>query len=167
LWIGKEKAPGIAPRGLLDDWQKLVFHHSDRYSGFLASNSSRGDKSVRLRHQFSAASLLFVAFIAGCATPAELREKGPAYVLTSKLSAKQVAACIASKWESASPLFGTQPVNMKIQKDGYSVALGNEGTMFLVDIKELPNGGSSTAFFKYRDPPLKIFEPHVANCQKE
>ena len=122
---------------------------------------------MRLSHRVSVTSLFFVAFIAGCATPAELREKGPAYVLTSKLTAKQVAACIATKWESASPFFGTQPVNMKIQKDGYSVALGNEGTMFLVDVKELSSGGSSTAFFKYRDPPLKIFEPHVTSCQTE
>ncbi|MEC5215057.1 hypothetical protein RCH06_003634 [Polaromonas sp. CG_9.5] len=120
-----------------------------------------------LSHWISITSLFFVTAIAGCATPSELREKGPAYVLTSNISAKQVAACIASKWESASPLFGTQPVNMKIQKDGYSVALGNEGTMFLVDVKELPGGGSSTAFFKYRDPPVKIFEPHVKSCQSE
>jgi hypothetical protein len=128
-----------------------------------------GNQSVLQSHRVSVTSLFFVAFIGGCATPAELREKGPVYVLTSKLTAKQVAACIASKWESASPLFGTQPVNMKIQKDGYSVALGNEGTMFLVDVKELlgPGGGSSTAFFKYRDPPVKIFEPHVTSCQTE
>lgn len=114
------------------------------------------------------AALLSVSVIlSGCATPSELREKGPALVLKSRHDAKRVSACIADKWENAVPFFGTQPVHLKLLKDGYSVAAGNEGTSYLVDVRDSPDGGSTTNFYKYRETMIKPFDPPVTICQSE
>lgn len=62
--------------------------------------------------------------ILGCATPRELRQRTPEFVISSKLDARRVAACISEKWENALPLLGTQPVNLKLTKNGYAVTHG-------------------------------------------
>jgi len=88
-------------------------------------------------------------------------------VLKSPLDAKRISACIADKWENAAPIFGTQPVHMKLLKDGYSVSAGNEGTSYLVDVKDSPGGGSVTTFYKHRETLIKLFDPPVTICQSE
>lgn len=112
--------------------------------------------------------LTTITFIlGGCATPAELRQNTPNLELKSTNNSKHVAACIADKWENSLPLLGTQPINMKIKKDGYSVAHGNEETIHLSDIKDSPNGGSVTFYYKHRNSLVDVWTPAVISCQND
>lgn len=104
--------------------------------------------------------------LGGCATPNELRQNGPTLELKSLHDAKHVAVCIADKWENSLPLLGTQPINMRIKNNGYSVAHGNEETVHLVDINESPTGGSFTLYYKHRSSLIDNWTPAVISCQK-
>ena len=120
-----------------------------------------------MRYSFLFIATISSASILGCATPKELRERGPAFVISSKLDARHVAACISEKWENALPLMGTQPVNLKLTRNGYAVAHGLEETIHLADISATSDGGSVTTYYKNRSGLINIFDPAVTICQSE
>ena len=119
------------------------------------------------RYGFLPITLIIAASMSGCATPTELRQRTPEFVISSKLDARRVAACISEKWENALPLLGTQPVNLKLTKNGYAVAHGIEETIHLADISDTTGGGSVTTYYKNRSGLIEFFNPAVKACQSE
>ena len=94
-------------------------------------------------------TLLSIACVCGCvATPEELRSKPATAELTSGLSAKHVALCIAKHWEDPVPGWRPLPVTMRPSRNGYFVFVkGHSGATFLVDVNRVPKG-SETKFFR-------------------
>jgi hypothetical protein len=103
--------------------------------------------------------LLFSLFVAialsSCATPADRRKNPPDIVTSSKKSAKEVAICIAEKWENTKPFMGfsSPPVNTTLKLNGYSITatntnnVGSTNTFALADVTE-NQLGSTTKYFK-------------------
>ena len=97
--------------------------------------------------------LCTVLSLSACIPPtASLRAKPPALDLTSSLSAKQVALCIADHWENA-PYHGreTLPLTMRPTADGYVVTMTGYGARFLAEVKHIPNGSRTQYFFGLSD----------------
>ena len=89
------------------------------------------------------AFLLSVALV-GCATPNDLRQKAPDLQLNSAKSAKDVAMCIADKWENADYAI---PVSMRETSTGYTLLTYHQGnTPYMCDIKNV-GSGSQTSFY--------------------
>ncbi|QWD91628.1 hypothetical protein [Polynucleobacter sp. MWH-Braz-FAM2G] len=94
----------------------------------------------------AAISILFA--LVGCATPAELRSQKPLLDLKSTKPAKDVAICIADKWEGLGGFGGALTVNMRVTTSGYVVSLPLNGqTGMLVDIDN-DGTGSTTKYYK-------------------
>ena len=94
--------------------------------------------------------ILLSTVLALCACippPADLRAGKPAAELTSALSAKHVALCIANQWENTPYRGRLLPLTMRPSNDGYVVTATGYGARFLADVKVVP-GGSRTQFFQ-------------------
>lgn len=97
-----------------------------------------------------AIALSTVAGLCACAaTPAELRSGSPALELTSSLSPKDVALCIADHWEGVAGPWSALPVTMRPIQDGYMVSVSSLGMESLVDVKSVSTG-SKTGYFEHR-----------------
>jgi hypothetical protein len=110
---------------------------------------------------------LVCSAFAGCATPAEMRTRPPEFELKSNFPAKTVSICIADGWESAGPLGGSVPVNMRPIEGGYTVSWRNGvwgHTGMLVDVKDTLNG-SLTRYFKNMVIGEGAFDKIVVDCQ--
>ena len=98
---------------------------------------------------------LFIAIgLSGCATPSDLRKKTPSLDMTSKRTAKEVALCIAEKWENTKPFMSlsSPPVNTNIRSNGYSIivtniALASSNAVALADVTEIEMA-SATRYYK-------------------
>lgn len=102
-----------------------------------------------------------------CATPGEMRSTTAAGVYESKRSAKEVAICIADRWENSGWFNTTVPVNMRPTKTGYTASLRNDGlghTQLLVDVEDV-GSGSKTKYFKNLVIGEGTFDLAVTNCQ--
>ena len=120
--------------------------------------------------------LLFSLFIAiglsGCATPADRRQNPPDIVTSSKKSAKEVAICIAEKWENAKPFMGfsSPPVNTNLKLNGYSIMAtdralaGNTSTFALADVIE-NQLESTTKYYKMGGGGFGDYDQAVKDCQ--
>jgi hypothetical protein len=103
------------------------------------------------------------ALLLGCSTPGQMRQHVPDLELKSNRPAKDVAVCIADKWENGSALSffgGTYPISMRMTNDGYIVSITTYPTLF-VDVNDAPNG-SLIKFF--RDSVSPGFESDVKKC---
>ena len=116
---------------------------------------------------------LFIAIgLSGCATTADLRKKPPALDMTSKKSAKEVALCIAEKWENTKPFMGlsSPPVNTNIRPDGYSITatdinwMGSSSTVTLADVTETKTE-SATRYYKQGGGGFGDYDQAVIECQ--
>jgi hypothetical protein len=70
-------------------------------------------------------AVVLVAGLCACATPDEMRHGKPFVELTSVRQAKDVALCIAKRWEN-SGYGGTPSVKFRLSETGYIVAVRNE-----------------------------------------
>ncbi len=77
------------------------------------------------------------------ATPSKMRRSAPDVVHSSQKTPKEVAVCIADKWEN----WGT--VNQRETQNGYSLTAGPQGKLhYLTDIEETETG-SRTKVYKF------------------
>lgn len=91
--------------------------------------------------------LVMTLVVAGCATPNELRQGKPELRLNSVKNAKNVAICIADKWENGGP-FGPVPLSMRETQSGYMVSVMCEtNTCMLADVASLPDNRSETVVY--------------------
>ncbi|HUW75846.1 MAG TPA: hypothetical protein VMV70_04135 [Gallionella sp.] len=110
-------------------------------------------------------------WLLGCATPVDMRARTPSLDLTSSLSAKTVAICIADRWENAK-IIGMSagfPINMRQTPDGYTVSASVHNafetwTGLLADINDNPSG-STTRYFVNGVLGEGSFENAVKECQ--
>lgn len=115
-----------------------------------------------------------LALLTGCTiNPADLRKQKPNLELTSSKTSKQVAICIADKWENTTAVgaLSSPPVNMRITSEGYSIIVYNPPNGFggaapisIADISDTPSGASS---IYYRPSIIGFgrFEDAVKQCQ--
>jgi hypothetical protein len=115
---------------------------------------------------FSAALMAIV--LIGCATkPNELRQKPPAIKFVSLKSSKQIAECIAEKWQYV-PFTG--PLISRTTPKGYTIiqyANGGVGApAFVSDINDIPTGTESIfyTYYPFRDSS-SYFQDSVKECQ--
>lgn len=88
---------------------------------------------------------LIAVLLSACASPQYARGKGPVAFYTSDKTAKQVAICVASAWESAGP--GTTPVNLRPSETGYTLMLvGGRNTQVILDVDDVENGSTSSYY---------------------
>ena len=93
-------------------------------------------------------TLFLIPIIVACSTPAEMRKETPTMTLISNKNAKNVAVCIAERWEGLGIFNSTIPVNMRPTDTGYTIKIVLNGQPgMLVDIDETTNG-SSTRYYK-------------------
>lgn len=98
-------------------------------------------------------AIIIAIVLSACATPNDRRQGVPDINMQSNKTSKEVALCIADKWENTRPLlvFSSPPVNTNIRANGYSVAatmtnqFGSTNTIALVDILDYQQG----SFIKY------------------
>lgn len=91
------------------------------------------------------AVLVITFLITACATPQDARNKGPVATYTSHKTPKDVAACVATAWESDYGI--TNPVSVRPTSDGFTLQISANGnTMVVLDIREMPNGSESNYF---------------------
>ncbi|MBD1571296.1 MULTISPECIES: hypothetical protein [Aliivibrio] len=83
-----------------------------------------------------------VLLLAGCAaTPEKLRQSEPDLLLESTNDSKQVADCIAEKWESLDYLIYSPVVNYRVKDSGYQITHYIDGELtYLADIKTTSAG---------------------------
>jgi hypothetical protein len=120
--------------------------------------------------------LLFSLFVAialsSCATPADRRINLPDIVTSSKKSAKEVAICIAEKWENTKPFMGfsSPPVNTTLKLNGYSITatatnlVGSTSTVALADVTE-NQLESTTKYYKMGGGGFGDYDQVVKECQ--
>lgn len=103
----------------------------------------------------------------GCATPAEMRTKTPVLEVQSKLSPKDVATCIADKWENSGFLGLTVPVHMRQTGTGYAVSIRDafNTTSLLADV-EGSSSDSNTKVFRTLSFGGSDFIDAVKGCQQ-
>jgi hypothetical protein len=95
-----------------------------------------------------------------------MRTKGPALEVKSIHPAKQVAACIANRWENSGVFGTTVPVTMRQAEEGYTVSSYNASwgkTDLLADVNDVA-GGSITRYYKSIGATER-FENAVKECQ--
>jgi hypothetical protein len=96
-----------------------------------------------------------------------MRQGKPFVELTSTRPAKDVALCIAKRWEN-SGYGGTPSVTFRPSETGYVVAVRNEwigSTQLLVDIDDVAPG-SSARYFKGAVVAEGVFDKAVIECQE-
>ena len=110
--------------------------------------------------------LLLGGMIFGCASPATLRIQMPYLDLDSTSPAKEVAACIAHRWESSGTTGTALRINMKSSPSGYTVNWSEgDRTFVLTDVDDRPDG-SSIRYFRLRDALyLEGFDAAVMLCR--
>lgn len=116
--------------------------------------------------------LITIILLTGCATPADRRSSPPDIVTSSKISAKEVAICIADKWEDTKPfgMFTSPQVNTSLKSNGYSITainiggFGNTMTIALADVTE-NQLESITKYFKMWGGGLGDYDKAVQDCQ--
>lgn len=90
-----------------------------------------------------------MACLLGCASPNEMRAKGPSLEVRSSHPAKQVADCIANRWENSGWLGTTVPITMRQTQEGFTVSFYNAAwgkTDLLADVNDV-EGGSITRYY--------------------
>lgn len=112
---------------------------------------------------------LLVGFVitimmSGCATPRTTRQQKPAAHYQSSKSAKDVAVCIANKWENLGLFGGTISIHMRPISNGYTLSIGEERTQMLLDIIDVV-GGSETTYYKNFVIGEASFDEAVKSCQ--
>ena len=114
-----------------------------------------------------AVALAGLVGLAGCATPSAMRSSTAAIDMTSKRPAKDVAICVADRWENVGLLGTTTAVSMRPTRTGYTVAFRNEQTghtQLLTDVDETAEG-SRTRYFKNFVLGEGGFDKAVQECQ--
>jgi hypothetical protein len=120
---------------------------------------------------FSAALVAIV--LIGCATkPKELQQKPPEIKFVSLKSSKQIAECIADKWQNApftSLITGT--LTSRTTPRGYTVIQNANGGLgadpaFVSDINDIPTG-TVTFFYTYHpfENSTSYYQDSVKGCQ--
>jgi uncharacterized protein YcsI (UPF0317 family) len=100
--------------------------------------------------------------VLGCANPAERRAGTADLEVKSVRSAKDMAMCIAEKWE-VGPLGGSWAIAMRPIPNGYTVSLAQASNIF-ADVKETPDGSFTRMF---GDPFSEGFQNDVKKCASE
>ena len=116
--------------------------------------------------------LLITIVVAACASPAERRNQAPNLDLSSSKSAKDVAICIAEKWENTRPFMAlsSPPVNTNIRAQGFSITvtdtnrMGSTNTIALADISE-KQAASDTKYYKMAGGGFGDYDDAVKQCQ--
>jgi hypothetical protein len=111
--------------------------------------------------------IAIAACFAGCATPTEMRNRPADAAFVSPLSAQQVVACIADKWEGKTwYTAGPIPV-VRTTASGFNVLvidLRYGFVLFMADVNRQANG-SSTRYFKFNPSPWEQYDAPIADCQ--
>jgi hypothetical protein len=111
--------------------------------------------------------LALAMLLAGCATPSDMRSAPPSAEYRSDRPSKDVAICIADRWESSGGLGATVPIKMRPTSTGYTVSVRNDAwghTAMMVDVDD--NGpGARTTYFKQLVLGEGAFDKIVAECQ--
>ena len=115
---------------------------------------------------------LLVLIASACTTPAERRAQSPNLDLTSSKPAKDVAICIAEKWQNTRPFMtlSSPPVNTNMRVNGFSVTvtdtnrMGSTNTIALADITETQNT-SGTKYYKMAGGGFGDYDEAVKLCQ--
>jgi len=115
---------------------------------------------------------ILIALLAACATPADRRSQRPDLNLFSEKSAKEVAICIADKWENSKPFFALSsiPVSTSMKPNGYAITAtttataGNTNTIALVDIIEIDNQ-VQIKYYRQSASGLGDYDDAVTACQ--
>lgn len=107
-----------------------------------------------------------LAFLFGCATPRDMRNEEPTASYTSAKPSKNVAICIADKWENGGAFGTAVQVAMRPTVTGYTAAwvTGIDGVGLFVDIDDVPPG-SRTRLFKHGIIGIGSFQDSVSSCQ--
>ena len=92
-----------------------------------------------------ATALSICVLIAACATPQDARNKGAVASYMSKKTAKDIAACVATAWESDYGV--TNPVSVRPTAEGFTLQISANGnTMVVLDVSETGTGSESKYF---------------------
>ena len=101
--------------------------------------------------------------IASCATPQAARDKGPVATYSSKKSAKDIASCVATAWESVYGI--TNPVFVRQTAQGFTLQISYSGnTMVVLDVDDVANG-SVSKYFKGTVWGEGMWDKSVQECQ--
>lgn len=106
--------------------------------------------------------------LAGCATPNAMRKDQPSAAFQSKRPAKDVAICIAERWENSGSLGVTVPVRLRPTQTGHLVSVRNDAwghTALMADVDDVGTG-SQTRYYKRLVLGEGTFDKIVADCQK-
>ena len=117
-----------------------------------------------MRYLILSAALL----LAGCATPASMREGQPDLELASPKPMPAVAACITDAWE-ATPwvlTFTTAPVTVQSRPDRVTVQL-REGNLLaaMADVTPTTAGSSTRFYYAALKASSTYAEEQVRRCQ--
>lgn len=106
--------------------------------------------------------------LAGCTTPAELRQTPPSAKLSSVKAPKAIALCIAEGWETAPGGPSRFPATVRELQAGYTVMMwsqGLTGEMMVADVVPTPSG-STISFWKQPNIPWDQFDKPVERCSQ-
>lgn len=117
--------------------------------------------------------LLIAVLLTACTTPAERRMQRPELDLTSPKPSRDVAVCIADKWENTKQFMGfsSDPVNTGMKPNGYSVSVTgsnlyrNHTTLTLADVTDRQPSGSATKYYKAYGGGFGDYDEVVKQCQ--
>lgn len=113
--------------------------------------------------------LPLIMLLTACATPNERRQGLPDINVPSNKPSKEVALCIADKWENIRPflVFSSLSINTSIKTNGYTVTgtgSGSTNTIVLVDILDYQQG-SYIKYYKMGGGGFGDYDEVVKQCQ--
>lgn len=113
------------------------------------------------------AALSALALVA-CANPAEMRQRGPEAAFASPLPPEVVAACVATRWESA---FVLSTPDVRVARLGDSITVGlyvPTSGVYTALLDVVPQGaGSASRYFKQqRGVEFAELDTPVRQCQE-
>lgn len=117
------------------------------------------------------AAIILAFALSACATPNERRQGVPDINEQSNRASKDIAICIADKWENTKPFlaFSSLPVNTSMKANGYSIAVtgtngfGETNTVALVDILDYQHG-SFIKYYKMSGGGFGDYDEAVKSC---
>ena len=108
--------------------------------------------------------LNFLFSLLSCINPREARERGVVATYTSNKTAKEVAVCVATSWES--DYFFANQVNMRPTNTGYTLQVQNGlGSTFVVLDVDETNTGSISKYYKGIVFGEEKWDKSVVSCQ--
>lgn len=116
-------------------------------------------------------TIIVAITLCACATPNDRRRGLPDINEQSSRPSKDVAICIADKWENTKPFltFSSPPVNTSMKANGYSIIVmgrngfGEQNTLVLADIIDYQQG-SFVKYYKMGGGGFGDYDEAVRSC---